>query len=454
MRRQAVLVLAVLTFFSNCFADTFINSRTGETFTGYVAARKKGDKTQVRIDGKTPRYLDLSQYEIRRNYRGRKNKVFIFPVKEPMEFIVEAEAFAQAITLAAGQGPLFVVLEIDSAGGRVDLAQRVTSVIAGLDNCTTIAYISDGRVGGAFSTEAIMALACDEIYMRRGTRIGGASPYGPAAVTAQGQVTDYRGNIASISPVDPNAVAEWPEYAAAIAEDNQRPVLLVNAMVDKRIEIIEVIDGDEIILIERKNKKPRQAVVRTLSEKDEFLTLTATQAVRFGVAEKIVASLDEVFAELSATEASHIRNTKAARAKRRFQRPLNEMNQVLTTIDQLENQVAAMVEQFNDLDQDIRRSDGVTYRGNYGPVESSRYYYRLRYFGVDSIQWEWMLRSRDTLVFQVLGLLDNLAPQYNRALVLARQHADFGHYTPILEQGLESAQFLYNQLLSRRPYNR
>lgn len=454
MRRYAALVLGVLFFFSNCFADTFVNSITGEAFNGYAGGRRKGNKTQVRVDGKAPRYIDLGRYEIRRNYLGRKNKVFIFPIKDSIDFIVEAETFEKAITLAAGQGPLFVLLEIDSEGGRVDLAQRVSSAVAGLDNCTTIAYISGGRVGGAFSTEAITALACDQIYMRRGTRIGGRSPYTPAPSRTRAQLPSYEGAIASISPVDPNVAKEWPMYAATIAEEKERPVLLVNAMVDRRIEILEVIEGDEIILIERRNKKPRQAIVRNLSEKDEVLTLTATQAVRFGVVDKIVGSLDEVFAELSAGEAARARNTRMARARRRFQRPLNEMNQILAIIDDLEIQVADTVERFNDLDQDIRRADGVTYRGSGERVDNARYYYRLRYFGVDSIQWEWMLRSRDAMVFQMMGILENLVPQYNRALVLAGKHADFDHYISTLEDGRESAQFLYNQARSRRPYNR
>ena len=104
--------------------------------------------------------------------------------------------------------------------------------------------------------------------------------------------------------------------------------------------------------------------------------------------------------------------------------------------------------------QDIRRADGVTYRGNFERVDNVRYYYRLRYFGVDSIQWEWMLRSRDAMVFQMMGILENLVPQYNRALTLAGKHADFSHYISTLEDGRDSAQFLYNQALSRRPYNR
>ena len=266
MVKYITFALAIVLFFSDCFADTFIHRRTGESFNGYAVQRKRANLTQVRTEKKKPQYLDLGAYRIRYNYLGRKNKVVTFSIKDSIDLICETEAFEKAIVTAANQGPLFILIEIDIPGGKIDLVRRISTAIATLDNCRTVAFVSDGRFGGALSAGAMIALACDEVYMREGTIIG----------EAPREVKTFFGNRAAEEvpnrEVDDSFSSEWLEYCSALAERNDRPVLLVKAMVDKNIQVIEVLEKGKRLLINARNRKPTQSFVRTLSEKGSLLT--------------------------------------------------------------------------------------------------------------------------------------------------------------------------------------
>ena len=81
MAKWPTFLFTLLIFLSNCFADTFIHHKTGETFNGYVVQKKRGNKTQVRIENASPEYIDISSYQIKPNYLGRKNKVIVFTIE-------------------------------------------------------------------------------------------------------------------------------------------------------------------------------------------------------------------------------------------------------------------------------------------------------------------------------------------------------------------------------------
>jgi len=138
MAKYLISIAAVLLFFSNCFGDTFTHRQTGKSFNGYATQAKKHNKAQVRIaNKKRPQYLDLGDYEIHYNRLGRKNKVLVFSIKAPVDLICETEAFEEAIISAANQGPLFILIQIDTSGGRIDLAKRICRAIIQIDNCRT-----------------------------------------------------------------------------------------------------------------------------------------------------------------------------------------------------------------------------------------------------------------------------------------------------------------------------
>ena len=147
-------VLAMTIFMFSCgAADTFVNRQGGESFNGYATQIKNGAARQVRVENRGQRTLNLSEYEIQPNYLGRKNTVYGFSIKEPLNLIAEAEAFEQAIALASNQGPFFILIEIDAPGGKVELARRFCEAIIKTDNCVTVALVGGGKYGGRTASD-------------------------------------------------------------------------------------------------------------------------------------------------------------------------------------------------------------------------------------------------------------------------------------------------------------
>jgi len=453
MVKYPAFILVLLLFFSDCFADTFIHRDTGKSFNGYATQIKKRNKTQVRIKRKGPQYLDLSAYEIQRNHLGRKNKVYAFSIKDPISFIYEAEAFEKAVVVAANQGPLFVLIEIDASGGRMDLAQRICAAITKTDNCRTVAFVSGGKAGGAFSAAAMIALACNELYIANNTAIGAASPvlYAPSGIRGAERAhrralrkrAAYRQAVAGrfILPDRPDIVVP-AAYVAALAEQNNRPTVISKAMFDKSIEVIEVTEDEKISFVEPKNKDPNQVFVRTWSDADSLLTLTASEAERCNIADKMVPSLNQLLIVLDAVEAGVVRNTDSLKAKRRFEKVREKFNEIAPAITYLEKRSDDLLEELNQLEQRIRRGS---------PWYQGRRYQRYYRYGVYRYDWyiEQMLIEREALIGELLAVLRGLRLKYERAVRLAEEHLDLNADIDSLVEGMNSVVSRYNEVRNR-----
>jgi len=136
-----------------------------------------------------------------------------------------------------------VILEVDTFGGRVDAAIQIRDKIINL-NIPSVAYIKNR----AWSAGALIALSAKYILMDKGASIGAAEP-GPA---------DEK-NISALS-------AEF----ASTAQSRGRPEKIAAAMVDKDIEIENII------------------------EKDKILTLNTEQAIKLNFVDGIALNIEEV----------------------------------------------------------------------------------------------------------------------------------------------------------------
>ncbi len=435
MVKYITFALAIVLFYSDCFADTFIHRRTGESFNGYAVQRKRANLTQVRTEKKKPQYLDLGNYRIRYNYLGRKNKVVTFFIKDSIDLIAETEAFEKAIVTASNQGPLFILIEIDTPGGKIDLVRRISTAIATLDNCRTVAFVSDGRFGGAFSAGAMIALACDEVYMREGTIIGEAHR---VPKTFFGTDTTWQ---VSGQKVSDSFNSEWLEYCSALAERNDRPVLLVKAMIDKNIQVIEVLEKGKRLLINARNRKPTQSFVRTLSEKGSLLTLTATQAARHNIADKVVASQKQSFKHRDATKARQARNTAMAKARRTLQRGRGIIDRIISSIGRREEQAAGFVAEIDTIEAEIARINKVTFSEREG---IPRGYYRSTR---TEFELSRLLKERNQLLDRLTDTLRGLIRDYERALREAIKYPDLSTQAETFEKNLQSAQADYETRL-------
>ena len=184
----------IILFAGVCLADTFTNRQTNEKLHGYTTTRLPGSAQSARRDDSSPKTteaengtmsvftqekgllkLNLNEWEIARDNLGRNNKVIVVPVDDAILYEIETDAFEKAIADGSDEGPLFILVEIDTPGGRIDLAHRMCTAITKNADCNVIAFIKGGQYGGAISAGAAVALACNKIYMAENTVIGAAT---------------------------------------------------------------------------------------------------------------------------------------------------------------------------------------------------------------------------------------------------------------------------------------
>jgi len=321
-----------------CFSDTFTNYRTKEELHGYVTNEVEGVKKSVYTQEKGLIKLDLSEWLTLGNNYGRNNKVVVLPVENPILYEIETDAFEKAIKAEANEGPLFILVEIDTPGGRVDLAQRMCAAIIGIDNCQVIAFIKGGKYGGAISAGAAVALACNEIYMTNNTVIGAATLVVDSKSMAKDEDKDKKKSYTEV--VNEKMSSVWRAYLASLAQQNNRPGLLARAMVDSSIEVVEVNDASNRLFIEPVNKKPGQQVIRQWNKPGSLVTLTAQEAVECKIADGLVNSRQDILLMLgNAGDVNVVIDKKIANAKR-------ELDMVTRRVDGIRASLDLKIKQF------------------------------------------------------------------------------------------------------------
>jgi membrane-bound serine protease (ClpP class) len=153
-------------------------------------------------------------------------------------------------------GAQFVVIDMDTPGGRVDAAERIADAIgdAGLPVYTFV----NRR---AFSAGALIALSTDGIYMRPASVIGAATPVDGSGTKAPEKI-----------------VSAMRSEMRSLAEAHGRDPEIAAAMVDEDIEIPGVVEAGKL------------------------LTLTTEEAVQVGYATE-VDDLPALLAEMGAADA-------------------------------------------------------------------------------------------------------------------------------------------------------
>lgn len=329
LRRNTLAASLVLLAFSRtCFADTFTNRQTGEALLGYIAGQSEDGETIVSTKEKGQVRLNLAQWQVVTDRLGRNNKVIILTIDDEIGLEIETQALERELVKLSNEGPLFILFEIDTPGGRGDLAQRICGAITQSKNCPTVAFVKGGKYGGALSAGAAVALACDKIYMADNTVIGAAT-----AITFSETGRPESLKEAFGEEVGEKFASAWRAYFASLAERNQRPGLLARAMVDRNVEVVEVSDANERIFIDPINKKPQQHLVHTWNKKGSLLTLTAAEAVECMIADKVINSRQELLSELDAANAEIVINSEIQKARTELKRARGQLNRIRKSID-------------------------------------------------------------------------------------------------------------------------
>lgn len=175
--------------------------------------------------------------------------VYVVPITGTIDLGL-APYLSRVLAEAEGNGAAAVLLQIDTPGGRLDAVLQMRDAL--LDSgVPTIAFVDRT----AFSAGALIAIACEEIYMAPGAVMGAATPVDAAGETATEKV-----------------VSAVRTTFKATAEARGRDPLVAEAMVDPDVAI----DG--------------------LVTRGHLLTLTTSEATAWGYSDGVAANRAEVLA--------------------------------------------------------------------------------------------------------------------------------------------------------------
>lgn len=331
MKKVEATVVFALTwqfvFAGVCLSDTFTNRQTKEVVHGYAVGVSEGGQIKVRAQEKGEIVLSPNDWLSVRDRLGRNNKVIVLTVDEPIMYELETEAFEQAIAADANEGPLLILVEIDTPGGRVDFAKRMCAAITKTANCDVIAFIKGGQYGGAISAGSAIALACNKIYMANNTVIGAATIVNSTKAQEQGKDKSYK------EVIDEKSSSAWRAFLASLAQHNNRSGLLARAMVDSSIDVIEVNQAGGRDFIEPVNKKPQQETVRTWNKSGSLLTLTAQEAAACSIADGLANSRQELLQQLGAGDANVVVEKRMANARRELELVGRKLAEIRKSLD-------------------------------------------------------------------------------------------------------------------------
>ena len=470
-RQIAFITVVILLCAALCGADTFKHRPSGDVFHGFATQKSIGNRTRVYNDElESFKPINLAEYDVTPNAKGRRNSVVVITLNQGEVLLskVVSDALGNAIIDASNKGPKFIVLEIDSPGGRGQYMKDICTAITKTRNCPLIAFINGGKFGGAYSAAAAVALACDKIYISQDATMGAVAP-------PLGSATGYEDGQTDVQTYSSKNLSAYNNYVAALAEKNNRPSAVAMAMVDRNIEVIEVADknGQNRALINRTDKRPNQTVVRTWAQAtgqfgEAALMLTPSDAVYSRMADKVSNSLSELLADMGAADAKLIKSGQVDKTIRKFLAARRNLSDVLTSIDYLQKRTDQLELQLNKretqerettVQREYRRGRQGRERGfarNSGPetYPTNEAWRRPRrrseteiVTGTEPVVDTLRLRNELSLV------LTDLIRAYNRAIGLARRWpgalpTDMTLQT--LEKQLVTATTLQNDVVFRR----
>lgn len=187
-----------------------------------------------------------------------------------------------------------LVLRLDTPGGDVELMWQLARAVgeASDGGLLTAAWVDDR----ALSAGALVALACQRLYMRSHATIGSATaiaigPAGPVPVSEDPGVRE-------------KFTSSFRSQFRAWAEERGRSGALAEAMVDPDLEVTLVRVDGELLLVsdkERADLHERGEVVqlvRTVVQRGELLSLTGGEALELELADGLAETLEDVLARV------------------------------------------------------------------------------------------------------------------------------------------------------------
>lgn len=172
-----------------------------------------------------------------------------------------------------------IIFDVHTPGGAVGAARDIIDAIQRTE-IPTIAYVNTE----AISAGAMISLSCDQIVMRYGGAIGDSAP-----VSIQGEELSEK------------AVSYIRGKIRATAERGGRNPDIAAAMVDKRLYLVRLMDGEIVTLreeeyIERKDLGEEMEIIAAGGPEGELLTLTTEEALEYNLVDGVADSVEDLLA--------------------------------------------------------------------------------------------------------------------------------------------------------------
>lgn len=209
-------------------------------------------------------------------------KVYVIPVSGEVEPAMAA-FIKRAFRDTEDEPTPFYILEMDTFGGRVDSALQIVDTLINMPKGKTIAYVKTK----AISAGALIALACNELYMKPNTTIGDCAPitYGEEGPKVLGE------KFQSPLRAKFRTLAKRSGYSETLAE----------SMVTAEMVVYEVVFPDKTVYLDQQafddlpdKEKKKIVSKKTVVAKGELLTMDDTEAHDLGFSKMSAASIEEV----------------------------------------------------------------------------------------------------------------------------------------------------------------
>lgn len=328
MKKEYLLILALVVCSGISMADTFTHRTSKTVYHGYATQTVNDGKTLVHTQQQGSVELNLAEFDVVPDRKGRNNTICVISVKDAIQYDLETAAFEKAVVEESNKGPLFLLIEIDSPGGKTNLAERMCSAITNTRNCRTVAFVNGGVNGGAYSAAAAVALACNEIYMAPAASIGAATQY---VRSSSGKIYDMKAAFGD--NVGEKFQSIWRNFLAALAQQNGRSGLVAKAMVDKDIEVLQVQRSGKTVFIEAHEKAAGDQVVRVLCKKGEVMTLPAADAATCTIADAVVETRGDLLKHLDCADTQVIVNPDMDAAKEELEKVIQRFNKLNSALE-------------------------------------------------------------------------------------------------------------------------
>ena len=212
---------------------------------------------------------------------------------------IDAEAFAAMLKQAKTLNPRFIVLDIESGGGRVSVMNLIADTILNElpqgSGPTIVAW--PGMAGSAAS---FITLTCPRIVVKPTARIGAALTVVP---TPKGMIAieDLPSNSSSYSA----KIRSFNEAFERLAmQYGGHPIEVRNAMATRGASLYWSPSTRKFVASLPDPKKPGD--FEKLDDPDSVLTLTAPEALRFGIAAAQAGDDKSLLAALGVADDGHI----------------------------------------------------------------------------------------------------------------------------------------------------